>query len=182
MRTRVADSTPAARLGTDDSVFTASTGFPASRAIPLTSLIPLTRPSALQKRLRKQLDSTLRMANKAQQKLQQGDDDEDTVGGITQLIEEAMGKHEQVRNEMGSHGVTMPMSTAVTDNLSSVLHAGTGQRMAMERQVGDIQEACRQLKVCASTMPAPASSKPPLLPPVSKTLRSPCRRSWTCSR
>ena len=111
----------------------------------------------LQKRLQKQLNSTLRMANKAQQKLQHGDDDEDTVGGITQLIEEAMNKHEQVRHEMGSHGVTVPMSTAVTDSLSTALHTGTGQRMAMERQVGDIQEACRQLKVRgARARPSPS--------------------------
>jgi hypothetical protein len=87
------------------------------------------------------------MANKAQQKLAEvGDDDDETVGGITQLIEEAVHKHEAVRSEMGAHGVTMP-GPMVTDSLSTTL-TGTGRRMQMERQVGDIQEACKQLKVC----------------------------------
>jgi hypothetical protein len=88
------------------------------------------------------------MTNKAQNKLADvHDDDEDTVGGITQLIEEAMHNHEAVRSEMGSYGVNMPTGTAVTDSLSTAL-TGTGRRMQMERQVGDIQEACMQLKVC----------------------------------
>ena len=90
------------------------------------------------------------MANKAEQRLREVDDvDEDdiTPGGITQLIEEAMHKHDAVRNEMGAYGITAPMTPGATDGLSAALIGGTGRKMQMERQVGDIQEACKQLQV-----------------------------------
>jgi hypothetical protein len=124
---------------------------------------PMTSYS-MQNRLRKQLSHTLRMANKAQQKLREvADDDDETAGGITQLIEEALNKHEAIRAEMGTYGVTVPMSAGLTDSLSTP--GGTvGRKMQMERQVGDIQEACKQLQVCHTANPVPYDFRPALQP------------------
>lgn len=70
--------------------------------------------------------------------------DDDAVDGMTALIDEVSRKHDGVRNEMASHGVTVPI--APTTDISQSLGGGQGgRRMGFERQIGDIKEACVQV-------------------------------------
>jgi hypothetical protein len=105
----------------------------------------------MQQRLWEHLDLTMRSAQHAEQVLRTTDiNDEDAVEGMTALMDEVLRKHDGIRNEMASHGVTVPM--APTADLSQAM-GPTGRRMAFERQIGDIKEACvqvLQLPVCVT--------------------------------
>jgi hypothetical protein len=97
----------------------------------------------VQQRLWEHLDLTMRAAQHAEQVLRTTNiNDEDAVDGMTALIEQVARKHDGIRNEMASHGVTVPV--APSPDMSQAL-GPTGRRMAMERQIGDIKEACVQV-------------------------------------
>lgn len=99
----------------------------------------------VQQRLWEHLDLTMRAAQHAEKVLRTTNvNDDDAVEGMTSLIDEVARKHDGIRNEMASHGVTVPI--APTTDMSQSLGGGHGgRRMAFERQIGDIKEACVQV-------------------------------------
>ena len=105
------------------------------------------RKCCLQDHLKRQLDSTLKAANRAQRRLRDtADEDGDAVEDVSQLLEDAQHKHEDVRHEMAAHGVTVPKGRGAPEPVSPTL-SGAGHRMVMERQISDIQEACQHFRV-----------------------------------
>jgi hypothetical protein len=100
----------------------------------------------VQQRLWEHLDLTMRAAQHAEKVLRTTNvNDDDAVEGMSQLIEEVVRKHDGIRSEMAQHGVTVPI--APTTDMSQSLGAGQGgRRMAFERQIGDIKEACVQVQ------------------------------------
>lgn len=102
----------------------------------------------MQQRVRHHIDATLRDAKEADKALRRANvEDEDVVDGITRLIDEVVAKHDGVRRELESYGVELPPPLAgLTDGLTA--NMGTaGYRMQLERQIGDVQQACVLLKV-----------------------------------
>lgn len=105
----------------------------------------------VQQRLWEHLDLTMRAAQHAEKVLRTTNvNDDDAVDGMSALIDEVARKHDGVRNEMASHGVTVPI--APTTDMSQTLAGGQGgRRMAFERQIGDIKEACVQVQFPSGT-------------------------------
>lgn len=105
----------------------------------------------VQQRLWEHLDLTMRAAQHAEKVLRTTNvNDDDAVDGMSALIDEVARKHDGVRNEMASHGVTVPI--APTTDISQSLGGGQGgRRMAFERQIGDIKEACVQVRLLFGT-------------------------------
>jgi hypothetical protein len=121
---------------------------------------------AVQQRLWEHLDSTMRAAQHAEKMLRttNGNDD-DAVEGMSYLIDEVSRKHDVVRAEMAQLGVTIPI--AQTAGMSEALNTTGGRRMQYERQLGDIKEACVQVRIrcacwrCKQVHLAPSGCRPP---------------------
>jgi hypothetical protein len=70
--------------------------------------------------------------------------DETALEGMSALIDDVARKHEGIRKEMASHGLSAPI--ALTGGMSQTLgDSQGGRRMVFERQIGDIKEACVQV-------------------------------------
>jgi hypothetical protein len=97
---------------------------------------------ALQKRLWEHLDLTMRAAQSAEQALRTTNvSDEEAMERMTALIEDVTRKHDLLRTELPAYGFSVPHGH--TASLTQALGKGQeGRKMAFERLLGDVKEAC----------------------------------------
>jgi hypothetical protein len=68
-------------------------------------------------------------------------DDENALEDMTAMIEDVTRKHDLIRSELASYGFSVPLGHT-TEVTQAVGLGQDGRKMAWERQIGDIKEAC----------------------------------------